>query len=94
MSNTEDRRTLPEGLSEWVDQIAPALGLNARDIPTADLLSLTGVVAHGVVRPAAPVTSFIMGVALGRGSVSSYAEADAIVREFVATHGEVGTTNA
>lgn len=87
MSN-EDARSLPEGLNEWVQQVAPALGVSAADIPTADLLGLTGKVAHGVVRPAAPVTSFIMGLALGRGSVSTYDEADAIVREFVETHEE------
>ncbi|MFD2674642.1 DUF6457 domain-containing protein [Gulosibacter bifidus] len=84
-----DNRTLPEGLPEWVAQISPALGLRADEVPTADLLSLTGVVAHGVVRPAAPITSFIMGLVLGRGTVSSYAEADAIVREFVETHEDV-----
>lgn len=81
---------LPEHLAEWVEIAAPALGLEADEVPIAELLSLTGVVAHGVVRPAAPVTSFLLGLALGRGTIDSAAAGDARLRELVATWQERG----
>src|SRR5690348_12319902 len=55
-------------LSEWVTAVARELGLAELDSATAvDLvLDLTSDVAHGVSRPAAPVTAFLVGVAAGR----------------------------
>ena len=56
-------------LSEWVTAVALELGLeDALDsVATVDLvLDLTADVAHGVSRPGAPVTAFLIGVAAGR----------------------------
>ncbi|NLT27416.1 MAG: hypothetical protein GXX90_12380 [Microbacteriaceae bacterium] len=75
---------LPEGLAEWVDAVAPELGIAPDDVPIEMLLAMTGQVAHGVVRPAAPVTAFVLGLALGRGSVTSSAEGEALIRKAVA----------
>lgn len=60
---TDDRDAL---LIEWVDELCTALQL---DEPPADIdtvLSLAGRVAHGVVRPAAPLATFLAGYAAGR----------------------------
>ena len=55
-------------LSEWVTAVVRELGLAELDSATVvDLvLDLTSDVAHGVSRPAAPVTAFLLGVAAGR----------------------------
>jgi hypothetical protein len=56
-------------MSVWVTAVAQELGLEgAVDSDTVvDLvLDLTSDVAHGVSRPAAPVTAFLIGIAAGR----------------------------
>ena len=54
-------------LQDWTDQAAAALGI---DDPVALglLLDLSRQAAHRVVRPAAPVTTYLLGVAVGRGA--------------------------
>jgi hypothetical protein len=52
-------------LTEWWTELCEALGLS--DVP-ADrdaILGLAGVAAHNVVRPAAPITTFLAGYAAG-----------------------------
>ncbi|RKS69162.1 hypothetical protein CLV35_3336 [Motilibacter peucedani] len=60
-------------LDEWTAQVAEALGLppelaglDARQL----VLDLARDVAHGVARPAAPLTTFLAGVAAGRAGGS------------------------
>ncbi|MCG7308523.1 DUF6457 domain-containing protein [Brachybacterium sp. ACRRE] len=60
-------RSIPPELEPWIEQLAPALGLTAEEVPTNLLLGLTGQVAHGVTRPAAPVTTYLMGLAVAAG---------------------------
>jgi hypothetical protein len=56
-------------LEEWVDNACAALGLPAlADDDRQTVLDLARDVAHGVVRPAAPLTAFLLGVAVGRGA--------------------------
>ena len=54
-------------LQAWTDRAAAARGI---DDPVALglLLDLSRQAAHRVVRPAAPVTTFLLGVAVGRGA--------------------------
>lgn len=58
-------------LDEWARRAGQALGL-APELATAEIqrvvLDLARQVAHGVARPAAPVTAFLLGVAVGRGA--------------------------
>jgi hypothetical protein len=61
-------RPVPPELGPWIEQLAPALGIATEDVPTHLLLGLTGQVAHGVTRPAAPVTTYLMGLAVAAGS--------------------------
>ena len=66
-------------LSEWVTAVARELGLeDALDsIGTVDLvLDLASDVAHGVSRPGAPVTAFLVGVAAGRADDPAIAARD------------------
>jgi Domain of unknown function (DUF6457) len=72
-------------LAEWWSTLSEALGL--ADVP-ADLnaiLGLAGVAAHNVVRPAAPITTFLAGYAAGRagGTPEDVAAAIATARAAV-----------
>ena len=54
-------------LEEWAARVTAELGLP--DDPQVRLvLDLSKTVAHGVLRPAAPVTSYLLGIAVGRGA--------------------------
>ena len=56
----------------WLGEVAGALDVTLEDVlPEAtqdELLTLTGDIAHNVVRVAVPWTSYLMGVAVGRGA--------------------------
>ncbi|GGM83862.1 DUF6457 domain-containing protein [Dactylosporangium sucinum] len=56
-------------LADWLRTAAEALGVDALTIEERDaILDLAKDVAHGVARPAAPLTAFLAGVAVGRGA--------------------------
>lgn len=60
-------------LDDWTDAVRQALELDPFD---ADLvLDLARDVAHGVMRPAAPLSTYLLGVAVGRGADPSAAAA-------------------
>ncbi|KAB1644809.1 DUF6457 domain-containing protein [Gulosibacter chungangensis] len=80
---TSGARGIPDGLREWVEFAAPQLGVDAAEVPLDALLGMTGIVAHGVVRPAAPVSAYILGLAVGRGTISSNEAGDALLRSLV-----------
>jgi hypothetical protein len=66
-------------LSEWVTAVARELGLEGGLDSTATtdmVLDLTSDVAHGVSRPGAPVTAFLIGVAAGRADDPAVAARD------------------
>jgi Domain of unknown function (DUF6457) len=55
-------------MEQWTVAVCADLGLDPGVV--ADLravLDLTRDVAHGVARPAAPLTAYLVGVAVGRG---------------------------
>ena len=68
-------------LTPWLDEASAALGLTGA-VPQALLLDLARDVAHGVARPAAPLTTFLVGLAAGRagGSEADLAAAVATVQ--------------
>ncbi len=43
------------------------LGLDPAEVPVRAVLDLARVAAHQVERPAAPLTAFMLGLAVGRG---------------------------
>ena len=55
-------------LQEWVAQAGAELGLDPAEIPVGAVLDVARDVAHQVVRPGAPVTAYLMGLAVGRGA--------------------------
>ena len=71
---------VPAALETWWATLTQALGLE--DVP-ADrdaILALAGRAAHSVVRPAAPLTTFLAGYAAGRAGGSAADVAAAIER--------------
>lgn len=53
-------------LDDWTDTVREALDLGPVD--TRLVLDLARDVAHGVMRPAAPLSAYLMGLAVGRGA--------------------------
>lgn len=63
-------------LDEWISAVKTELGVDL-DVDTAALLDLARDAAHGVARPAAPLTTFLVGYAAAQqgGSPEQVAEA-------------------
>ena len=78
----------PDALTAWLDEASRALGLGG-EVPQALLLDLARDVAHGVARPAAPLTTFLVGLAAGRagGSAADLAAAVATVQRLLPDQG-------
>lgn len=61
-------------LEEWIDEVAAELGIGemgelvdpALVVPL--VLDMTKDVAHGVARPAAPITAYLLGLAVARAA--------------------------
>ncbi|WP_235026444.1 DUF6457 domain-containing protein [Glutamicibacter sp. JC586] len=66
----------PEALNGWLEAAAKELDLDSSDVDIATVLDVAKHVAHEVARPAAPLSTFLLGVALGSGKseLSSLAE--------------------
>ncbi|MEW2314219.1 NTP transferase domain-containing protein [Streptomyces bauhiniae] len=69
-------------LNEWITAVKNELGIEL-DVDTRVLLDAARDVAHGVARPAAPLTTFLIGYAAaqGKGDPESVAEASAKVAD-------------
>lgn len=57
-----------ETLEEWCRSLLQAYELEDVQLDINAILGLAGVAAHSVVRPAAPLTTFIAGLAAGLGT--------------------------
>jgi hypothetical protein len=55
-------------VNEWIAKVTEALGLPPDAVDLRAVLDLTRDVARGVDRPAAPVTAYLLGLAVGRGT--------------------------
>jgi hypothetical protein len=59
-------------IEAWLGEVGGALGVPVEDVLPdalrAQLLDLTGDIAHNVMRLAVPLTSYLIGVAVGRGA--------------------------
>ena len=55
-------------LDDWTAQVCAALGLEPGTVDRGVVLDLARDVAHSVARPAAPLTAYLLGVAVGRGA--------------------------
>lgn len=73
-------------LDEWVAAAAAELELG--DVPAGEqqlILDLAREVAHNVVRPGAPVSAYLVGLAVGRGA--SLDDATRALTELAQRHG-------
>jgi hypothetical protein len=61
MDREEDERRL----RDWAERLAAELGMSEVPIDIDAVLGLAGRVAHTVVRPAAPLSTFLVGYAAG-----------------------------
>ncbi len=63
--------TEPSDLEDWARRLADALGIPDLDPDIPLILDLARDAAHGVARPAAPLTTFLVGFAAGRSGGSA-----------------------
>ncbi len=55
------------GMARWIMTVSSDLGLDPGSADVRAILDVARDVAHNVDRPAAPVTAYLIGVAVGRG---------------------------
>lgn len=60
-----DMKSQEETLEDWCRTLLQAFELEGVEVDINEVLSVAGVAAHSVVRPAAPLTTFIAGYAAG-----------------------------
>ena len=80
-------------LEDWTSDAATALGLPAATMSTTlrdELLDVTRDVAHGVARVAGPLTTYLIGLAVGGGM--SRADAIRVISELAADRTPDGET--
>lgn len=78
-------------LEDWVKELLAAFDLADTRIDIDQVLSLAGVAAHTIVRPAAPLTTYVAGYAAGlavgssrSGEMDAMDAADGLAREVLA----------
>lgn len=81
-------------LESWRNNLVTELKLPDASIDIDGVLGLAGTVAHALVRPAAPLTTYIVGYAVGRlveqGAVTdeeAFAAVAAVAKKLAATAG-------
>jgi molybdopterin-guanine dinucleotide biosynthesis protein A len=57
----------PADLDAWVGELAGVFGIDPATVPTGLLLDVTRDAAHGVMRPAGPLTTYLIGLAVAGG---------------------------
>ncbi|ADG74644.1 putative molybdopterin-guanine dinucleotide biosynthesis protein MobA [Cellulomonas flavigena DSM 20109] len=74
-----------DALQEWTGLVAPALGVDPGLVGATqdDVLDMVRDVAHGVLRPAAPLTAYVVGLAAGRAGAEG-GDVAAAVRDALA----------
>lgn len=55
-------------MDDWVAAACAELDLDPAQAEVPLILELAGEVAHKVLRPGAPVTAFLLGLAVGQGA--------------------------
>ncbi|MCM0640474.1 DUF6457 domain-containing protein [Cellulomonas wangsupingiae] len=77
-----------DALQDWTGRVAPLLGVDPEVVAATgdDVLDMVRDVAHGVVRPAAPLTAYQVGLAAGRAAAPGAA---GLARGRPAPHGVV-----
>jgi hypothetical protein len=55
-------------LEDWTATVCAELGLDPAAVDVTAVLDMTRDVAHNVARPAAPLTAYLAGIAIGGGA--------------------------
>lgn len=55
-------------LDDWLVAACTELNVDPTEVDARLVLDLARDVAHGVLRPGAPVTTYVLGLAVGRGA--------------------------
>ncbi|WP_238385314.1 DUF6457 domain-containing protein [Nesterenkonia muleiensis] len=63
-----------EMIAPWVEELTHHLEIDEVEVDIDALLKLAGEAAHTVVRPAAPVTTFLIGYVTGLAEASGQAD--------------------
>lgn len=79
--HTNDRDKDDDALREWCAKLVEALNVHDLDVHIKTVLGLAGRAAHSVLRPAAPLTTFVAGYAAGVAAGSGSATPDAAVTQ-------------
>ncbi len=77
----DDRQKL---LHDWTEKLLAAFEIEETKVNIDAVLALAGKAAHGVVRPAAPLTTFVVGYAAGLAVGSGQAEEQVAMRSAIA----------
>ena len=64
----EEQAEMTETLERWSASLARELGIADLEVDIDAVLALAGVAAHAVLRPAAPLTTYLVGYAAGRAA--------------------------
>jgi hypothetical protein len=80
-------------LDRWVAELATALELDPAAVDRSLLLDVARDAAHGVARPAAPLTTFLVGLAAGRhgGDAQAVRDAAATAQRLALVHADDAT---
>lgn len=91
-------------LNAWTERLSSELGIDSREFRAAvkvdEILDLAGVAAHTVLRPAAPVTTFLVGYAAGLAAAAgtepsaAIRVADGVSRTALAAEGATNRADA
>lgn len=76
---------LDGSLEPWVRRLLADFELAGTEIDINEILDLAGDAAHGIVRPAAPLTTYIAGYAAGLAVGAGQASAE-LAMESAAAH--------
>ncbi|MDT4922612.1 MAG: hypothetical protein QOG01_325 [Pseudonocardiales bacterium] len=76
-------------LDSWITELATALDVDPATVPRDLLLDVARDAAHGVARPAAPLTTFLVGLAAGMrgGDQDAVEQAAATAQRLALAHG-------
>ena len=72
----EEQAQMTETLERWSASLARELDIADLEVDIDAVLALAGVAAHAVLRPAAPLTTYLVGYAAGRAAALGEASGD------------------
>lgn len=75
-----EQQNAKEAIELWVQELTAQLEIEDVEVDIDLLLKLAGKAAHTIVRPSAPITTFLIGYVTGLAEASGQADYDRAVR--------------